>query len=185
MNNVKYILASAIFSMALAGCAGIKRDNYAGNIVYTNLKVAKTSTHAIGEVKSNDFKNIKISEKSPTLDTPQLKGRYEIVNIKGEKGSSFNIVTIPICDCLGFRKWMISPHTFLLDSEGEIISSGNMMNGAFPSSGDFSVLIVANILNEGNVVGKIVDPIVLAPGHFAIPIKSHPTGIVQIKFNRP
>jgi hypothetical protein len=94
----------AILLLLLTGCAGIVRSEFAGNKTYSDIKSAKLSSTAIGKVEFGDFKNIKISTDSPSIDSASVKGRYEIVSVHGEKGKYFTMTITAICDCLGFRK---------------------------------------------------------------------------------
>ena len=180
-------------SLILGGCAGIVRTDNAGDKKYSDIKSAKLDTKAIGEVNNGDFKNIKISTSSPSIDSASLKGRYEIVSVSGEKDKTFEITVAAICDCLGFRKWSIVPFSYLIDESGNIVSTGKfaspnvqLLSGNFPDTGKYYVLIVADSASAGKRVGEATAGLSLGntytPDALTISMTSHPTGIVQVNF---
>ncbi len=179
--------------LVLGGCAGVVRTDNAGDKKYSDIKSAKLDTKAIGEVTYGDFKNIKISTSSPSIDSDLLKGRYEIVSVSGEKDKSFEITVAGICDCLGFRKWSIVPHSYLVDESGNTISTGKfatpnvqLLAGNFPATGNYYVMIVADSASAGKRVGEVYAGLmaggIYKPDAFAISMTSHPTGIVQVNW---
>ena len=63
-------------SIIIGGCEGVVRTDNAGDKKFTDIKSAKLNTSAIGSVEYGDFKNIKISVNSPSIESVENKGRY-------------------------------------------------------------------------------------------------------------
>jgi hypothetical protein len=191
---MKALVSSVLAAcLVLSGCAGVVRTDNAGDKKYSDVKAAKLDTKAIGEVNYGDFKNIKISANSPSIDSASLKGRYEVVSVHGEKDKSFEITVAGICDCLGFRKWSIVPFSYLVDEAGNTVSTGKfaapnvqLLSGSFPADGNYYVLIVADSTSAGRRVGEVYAGLmsggVYKPDAFAVSMTSHPTGIVQVNW---
>lgn len=188
-----FVYSILAVSLVLSGCAGIVRTDNAGDKKYSDVKAAKLDTKAIGEVNYGDFKNIKISANSPSIDSASLKGRYEVVSVHGEKDKPFEITVAGICDCLGFRKWSIVPFSYLVDETGNTVSTGKfatpnvqLLAGTFPADGNYYVLIVADSVSAGKGVGEVYAGLmaggIYKPDAFTISMTSHPTGIVQVNW---
>lgn len=176
----------------LTGCAGIARSHSAGDKTFTDVRSAKLGTESIGKVEYGEAKNIRVSSDSPSINSDSLKGRFEVVSVHGEKGQPFSITVAGVCDCLGFRKWSVVPISFLLDASGNTVAVGKFattfaqgLNGVFPETGEFYVMLVADSESEGKTVGELRTGLSLPGGYvpgFSMSMDSHPTGIVQVNF---
>ena len=65
--------------------------------------------------------------------------------------------------------------------------TSQVIDGNFPYSGEFIVMVIADSKSDGKIVGT-ADTGVMLPNHpympLSFPLTSHPTGIVRINFQK-
>jgi hypothetical protein len=194
MNKSAQLITSTLAVALLTGCAGISRTGFAGNDVHHDLRSTALNVAPIGVVEYGQARNIKISVDSPMLEAGPLRGRFEVVKIRGTQGRRYTLTVAARCDCLGFRKWSVVPHAYLLDQEGNVITQGRALTpttqhlaGSFPKDGEYKVLVVADGTSQGKKVGEFSGGALL-PGYVYVPLNfvktSHPTGLVQVNYQK-
>lgn len=179
--------------LLLGGCASIVRSQSAANQTYSSVQSIDAKRLSIGEIEQGAGRNLRISLESPFLNSDQAEGRFEVVTLSGKKGDEYSISLTSLCDCLGFKKWVVVPRPFLQDGHGQIIGQWRHVNqdvqrstGVFQENGPYYLLIVADSTSEGKKVGDIYGSIAgggLLSG-FVLDMSevSHPTGIVRIDY---
>jgi hypothetical protein len=185
------LLALVTTSALLSGCAGIVRSDPASEKVYRDVSSAVLNTRPIGHVDHGSAQNVKIGDQSPSLDADSIKGRFEIVTVRGEMGKKFEINSAAVCDCFGFRKYSVVPVSFLADTTGRVVfkadgSSSQTLKGVFPADGTYHLVIVADKSKAGFRIGEIkaglAYPSGFKPDVLTIPMTGHPTGLVRVKY---
>lgn len=174
---MKKILALFAVLFIVSGCASVARSDYAGDKKYADIQSAMQHTAPLAQLVPGAVHSVKISTDSPLLDSPSGKGRFERIAIKGRKGESFSFALVGVCDCLGFRKWMVAPYAYLLDASGAVVAPkmpGQPPIGKFPADGDYALMVVADSVSNGTNIGYLVG------GLLTLPLISHPTGIVNV-----
>lgn len=190
--NCTRFFATIFLALTLSACASITRSQFAGDQTYTAFDSALKTAGPIGHVKMGDARNIRIDTTSPMLNMPTRHGRFESVTIDGRKGSQYQVTIWAPCDCLGFRKRSVAPLAFLFNDRGDLIAEGaqtspqsRFLSGAFPEDGTYRVLVIADDSRTGEKLSSVnldLPGAVYIPDAFSIPVKSHPTGIVQVNY---
>lgn len=184
----RLFILSLSLSALLAGCAGIARNEDASTQVFREVRAAALSIKAIGAVERGQSNTLKIGSGSPSLQSQDTAGRFEIVSINGEKQRAFKLSVTGLCDCTGFRKWTVAPLAYLVDGSGNVISRLDslgptvvVLNGTFPYDGVYKLVVVADSTRADAKVGELgVGSGSLILGLIGIPLTAQSTGKVAV-----
>lgn len=176
-----------MLAASLVACSNVRRTEVPASEKYTDIKSAVKNIKPLSNIEYGKFIRLNINDLSPSVYLDDAAGRFEVVGIQGSKNQSFQIVLQSICDCTQFRNVTTSPLVYLLDSMGEVIAKEEIVDyrtrvlkGAFPSDGDYRVLVIANNKNEGKAVGEGF--VYIGGMRFADPEFIHPTGMIRISW---
>lgn len=179
-------IALLLFSI-LSGCASVKRTEIATDKVYPDVRTAALDTKPIINAKYGDFVNVKIENISPSVNGEKSPNKFEAIGIDAIKGQPFTVQVSSICDCLGFRKWIVSPVPYLFSQDGELIAQEQIISptlkilkGIFPTDGQYKIIVVADNTHEGKKIGDALGN--LGVVHFSLPEEVHPTGLIQVNW---
>lgn len=195
MNNKCIAILSTL--LLLSGCVsmmGNTRNKSASVDTYHDISIAVRDTSPILELSKDDFKNINIDkDASPKIFREDRVEYFEIVELIGKENSAFSITVASLCDCLGFRKWAVLADPFMFGPDGspvDLKKGGTLevqtLTGSFPKSGTYKIIIIANTKYLDQKMGNINgywDYSNSASG-FTLPLTVHPTGLVQVAWNK-
>lgn len=187
---MKQIFVTLVLAIALSGCASAVRQDSLIDKKYGELGIAAKEVAPIAAIQRGKSVNIKVGDSSPSINYGKAIGKFELVEVSPSSGGDFRIIIAGICDCLGFRKWSTVPITYLLNDQGEIIAEGSfitpsvqLLTGKFPTAGKYKVLVVADSTTEGRYLSDVSGLLIyggLPITPFSIPMRSHPTGVIQV-----
>lgn len=177
------ILLIIVFTLS-SGCA-TTRSKSVSQEPYTDISLAAQSVSPILKLIVGGNERINIGQKeSPKIIIDNITSNFEVLEIEGLKNQNFSINLYSACDCLGFRKWVISSAPYLFDPEGKKVDinivGGQLKNisGHFPQTGKYRLLVVADTTYVGELAGRID----VSNYNFTVPLVIHPEGTVQVVY---
>jgi hypothetical protein len=189
---MKTILATALLMLFLTACASVTRTEGASGEKYDGLALAAMKSKPLAQLEPGRHVNLKLTELSPTVSLGRVVGKFEMLGLRGTKDQTFKIHVMALCDCLGFRKWSVSPVVYLLGPRGEVIAKEGvvdpktrLLEGAFPADGDYQLLIIADTSALGSRLADVVAYNPNTGSAIVMAETAHATGTVGVRWNKP
>lgn len=202
------LLLVALIAVFMSGCAtnitnARRTDDRAGKI-YKAVGEAALDTAPLSPLNFGAIVNLDITVASPAVAGEKGNNKFEVLGLIGKKDQEFTISIMPLCDCLGVNKWLVSPDPYLLNTQGEIVAqidkSGpppatnvrfvvKTLKGKFAADGEYKLAMIADNTHEGQKIAETGTSILMV-GFIPVPIPSidevvHPTGKVQVQWIDP
>lgn len=202
--KLRLVIVAIVFGL-IAGCATSPKQAY-----MATQKISQFSKYGEKEVVSNaekiplpttihgisfSRKSFEIVKEDPVIDFGDYKSHYKLFNFKANKGETFRISIMSLCDCLGFRKFILVPNVYVADSDGNFIetkitkstsslsSVELILDGQAAYNGEYHLVIAANNSSPGqNVAAGQAMANGYIPTGIYVSNSSHPYGKVIPSF---
>lgn len=151
---MRHILNYTILCLIVISCKTLPEGNYA------KILSKKNSSKTISEIIKSDScmllsTNLEYNSRLELTDSiiqinddGTYLSNYKLFKTYGIEGKKYLVTLYGLCDCFGYRKYMINPKLILVDKEGVIIDIKPIKNETVMLTNPYSNTLPFHIDNE-------------------------------------
>lgn len=151
---MKNIIKCILICLIVMSCKALPESNYQKLLKYksksrTISEVVKSPSNYINLPLNIEHTNtLKLSDSIVQIADSGFYSNYKLFKSFGNEGKKYKVTLYGLCDCFGFRKYILNPTLVIVDKEGNIIDAKLVKSETIMLTNQYSNILPFHTDNE-------------------------------------